>query len=299
MAAIIDKHAEAAEIEGPKIIFAGGSNLAFGLDSKKIEQKFGLPVINMALHANLGLTFILNELKDVTKQDDIVFLSIEYFMPMEGNYDLLENARHFYPECGNYYKRSYLKEAKDYLNETENDFKKLFSANGGPQKEDSIYSRKSFNKNGDLTLYLSMKNMKILDSRENFITPAWNGIEKLNQFYAYSKSKHFLVFFLYPPYAHSQFSRNYQIIEEFQTNMKENLKIPILNTPDDFAFNDSLFFNTIYHLNSEGREKRTQRLIEIFSKNLNLEKDFRYMLSKSEEVIKEDNTVTSKIDNIK
>jgi len=70
----------------------------------------------------------------------------------------------------------------------------------------------------------------------------------------------------------------------------------------DYSVFVSFFFNTIYHLNREGREKRTQRLIEIFSKNLNLEKDFHYMLSKrlkSEEVIKEDNTVTSKIDNIK
>ena len=65
MAAIIDKHEIANGIKQPKLIFAGGSNLAFGIDSELIEKKIGKKVVNLSLHAGLGLEFILNELKDV------------------------------------------------------------------------------------------------------------------------------------------------------------------------------------------------------------------------------------------
>ena len=63
MAAIIDKHAHADSIKAGKIILAGGSNLAFGIDSKQLEETLGMPVVNLGLHAGLGLHFILEELK--------------------------------------------------------------------------------------------------------------------------------------------------------------------------------------------------------------------------------------------
>src|SRR5438105_4157685 len=92
MAAIIDKHKQIDIIKSPKIILGGGSNLAFGIDSKKLETAFNMPVINMGLHAGLGLTFILNELKYSIKKNDIVFLSIEYGLGKEGKYSLKKNT---------------------------------------------------------------------------------------------------------------------------------------------------------------------------------------------------------------
>ena len=38
MAAIIDKHKRLDSIKSPKIILAGGSNLAFGINSGKIRE---------------------------------------------------------------------------------------------------------------------------------------------------------------------------------------------------------------------------------------------------------------------
>src|SRR4051812_8219671 len=67
MAAIIDKHKRINQINSPKIIFAGGSNLTFGLNSEEVEKEFSVPVVNLGLHAGLGLTFILNELKATIK----------------------------------------------------------------------------------------------------------------------------------------------------------------------------------------------------------------------------------------
>ncbi|HPG73671.1 MAG TPA: hypothetical protein PLM49_05215, partial [Bacteroidales bacterium] len=64
MAAIIDKHKRIDSIKSPKIIFAGGSNLPFGIDSKMIQDSLHTPVVNLGLHAGLGLDFMLNELQN-------------------------------------------------------------------------------------------------------------------------------------------------------------------------------------------------------------------------------------------
>lgn len=56
-AALIDKVERLRSIDGPKIVLIGDSNLAFGIDSKKIEEALDMPVVNMGLHAGLGLAF--------------------------------------------------------------------------------------------------------------------------------------------------------------------------------------------------------------------------------------------------
>ncbi len=89
MDAIIDKHHLLENIAPPRMLLCGGSNLAFGIDSKSIQDKIGLPVINMGLNAGLGLNFIMEEIKSAAKPTDIVILSIEYFLNSDGNYGTL------------------------------------------------------------------------------------------------------------------------------------------------------------------------------------------------------------------
>jgi len=86
MAAIIDKHALLENTHPPRILLCGGSNLAFGIDSKRIQDTFGLPVINLGLHAGLGVEFMINEIKLSTKPTDIVIFSFEYLLDPKGDY---------------------------------------------------------------------------------------------------------------------------------------------------------------------------------------------------------------------
>ena len=41
------------------IVLLGGSNVAFGFDSRVLKEKTGMPVINAGLHAGLGLRFMM------------------------------------------------------------------------------------------------------------------------------------------------------------------------------------------------------------------------------------------------
>jgi len=79
-AAAIDKQRLLRETPSPRIVLVGGSSLAFGIDSPTIERELqpGCRVINMGLHAGLGLDFILNEAADGVRQGDVVLLSPGY-----------------------------------------------------------------------------------------------------------------------------------------------------------------------------------------------------------------------------
>src|SRR5258708_4132609 len=61
LGASAEKEKRENSISRPKIILVGGSNLAFGINSEIIEKEFKMPVVNMGLHAGLGLEFTLNE----------------------------------------------------------------------------------------------------------------------------------------------------------------------------------------------------------------------------------------------
>jgi len=74
----IDKNRRLDSLPSPKIVFVGGSNIAFGLNSKEIEDSIHLPVVNMGLHAGLGIYFMLNEIRNHVNKGDIVIFSPEY-----------------------------------------------------------------------------------------------------------------------------------------------------------------------------------------------------------------------------
>ena len=78
VAAQIDKIELLKTTSSPRLIFIGGSNLAFGLDSVKVSHHFGMPVVNMGLDAGFGLKYILNSTKPFLKKNDIVVVAAEY-----------------------------------------------------------------------------------------------------------------------------------------------------------------------------------------------------------------------------
>lgn len=55
--ALIDKVERLKGITEAKIILVGDSNVAFGINSEKIEEELGMPVVNLGLHGALGNAF--------------------------------------------------------------------------------------------------------------------------------------------------------------------------------------------------------------------------------------------------
>lgn len=270
LAAIEDKHKRLGEINGPKIILAGGSNLAFGINSEKMQQELSVPVVNLGLHAGLGLDFIINELKTSIKKDDIVILSIEYFLEKKGSYRLKTYTKTLYPNASKYFKKNIKEDISIHIEKTRKNLKSINQV----RKVDtsfSIYSRKAFNKFGDVVSHLDLFPPQELASRNILTYRIWEGIETLNDFFDYANSIGAHVFFIYPNYPKSEYKKNKKIIDKLHQDLLDNLTIEILNTPQDFIFNDSLFFDSVYHLNKEGRNLRTIRLIELLKNSASVQ----------------------------
>ena len=65
-------------VESPRIIFLGGSNLSFGLNSQLIKDSLKLNPINAGIHASIGLIYMLSNSLEFIKKGDIVVLVPEY-----------------------------------------------------------------------------------------------------------------------------------------------------------------------------------------------------------------------------
>ena len=65
-------------VPSPRIIFVGGSNLAFGLDSHRIQDSLGCHVVNMGLHGGLGIRLPMCDVLEQLRAGDVVVLQMEY-----------------------------------------------------------------------------------------------------------------------------------------------------------------------------------------------------------------------------
>jgi len=183
LAAIHDKHMILKNIENPAVILAGGSNVAFGIDSLAIEKKIGFPVVNLGLHAGLGLDFMLEELKFCVRPGDFIILSTEYFLNRAGSYPLKILIKGLYPMAGSFFEEKAERKklllaspelpAAGFLEWLQN-----FRRSCNNRVEDpAIYNRKSFNSRGDLVAHLNSGAAKNLNSRALLPYYQWEGIE--------------------------------------------------------------------------------------------------------------------------
>ena len=63
LAAVLEKDRLIRSTPSPKIILVGGSNLAFGIDSRMLRDSLNVNIVNMGLYAKLGLRYMLAQVK--------------------------------------------------------------------------------------------------------------------------------------------------------------------------------------------------------------------------------------------
>ncbi len=275
LAAIIDKHEKLKSLSMPATVFAGGSNLAYGLNSEAIASETGRPAVNFGLHGALGLSFMLEELKLSLRNGDSAVLSIEYFLDADGSESHKKRTIAAFPEARKFIRTGMIQQILSqllyYQEITRNNIKGSRFNDSRNKKtvpeNDNIYSRKSFNEVGDVIAHLDMPAAKELSNRRLFRYRYWKEeIQLLNEFYQFCRARNIEVVFMFPAYAESEFKRNSEAILRLYDDLQKNLQIPIAGTPQDFVFNDHLFFDSIYHLNRHGRELRTAKVIELLKR---------------------------------
>ncbi|MBO6118588.1 MAG: hypothetical protein J6P44_08610 [Bacteroidales bacterium] len=254
------------------VIFIGGSNVTFGINSLLLEDSLKMQVINTSIHAGIGMKAMMDEFCKYAKQGDIVVLAPEYHQPY-GSWDgeeALSQLFFLYPYLGKSFNilqwknvfsniPSVLTLKKDYYKHI------LLHKN----TKWSAYALSSFNKNGDIVAHWDKPKTDFRHykpfNEDDFSEKYFNYLSsKIKQ----TEEKGAKVIIVPPVIAKTSFAtlqENVKRVEE--TYKKYNLK---QECPSEvFAFPDSLNYNTPYHLGKQGADKRTLLLVPIIKKYIN------------------------------
>lgn len=270
MGALLDKHQRLKKTPSPKIIFIGGSNLSFGLDSKKIEQKLSMPVVNAGLHAGIGIKYYLNDIKPYIQKGDIVVVVPEYnqfhtnafygnielvavlfdvFAPGKVYVDFIQwwHLLKFIPR----YAASKLKPTTK------------------PNQKVGLYDRKAFNEYGDVYIHWTLPRVAVTPAQPvaNDEPVLSHTISFLKNFQYYVLSRSALMVLVPPVYQSSSYDNQTALINHIMKEI-ERANVPVLARPEKYKFADSLFFDTYYHLTKQGVDIRTSMMIDDIQKVL-------------------------------
>jgi len=264
----IDKHNLLANTRGQKIVLAGGSNLAFGIDSAKIERAMNMPVINMGFSANFGLPRIIADIEPELKSGDILIIAAEYIHFSDYWNGIGEDPCHLI--CSGSFikhKRYKLLVSKNYSFPQNfigylygHKFKRIFA----PSAPDSphTYTRDGFNKYGDYINHLSLESrpckpaakINITNTTNKYLHLYFNILKKIHK-------KGVTVLITYPSYEQESFDVSKDFIYYLDDEFRKNLTV--ISKPQDYRFEQEYIYDgVVYHLNKTGREIRTQRLIK-------------------------------------
>lgn len=264
MASTVDKENRLAKLNVPKIVIIGGSGSAFSINSKLLEDSLKMPVVNMAISYGLGLSFMLEEAKVSIKKGDKILLFTEYYLPKEGSKKLMTLVNDLNPNASTYFKFS----INDWIKFRVFDFQRvgssLFYKIKNMEENDSVMLKTSFNEYGDMVAHLNKPNKRPLKDGEKLYKSLYKSeLEEMNSFTKFCEAKGAKVYFGFPAYPDVEFKKNEEAIKYFEARIKENFTGTVLNTPEASVHPEVEFFDTVYHLNALGREKRTQYLIKL------------------------------------
>ena len=270
---IYDKHELLNRNTEKRIILVGGSSLAFGIYSPYISDSFNIEVINTAIHGGYGLKFMVDDIIPYIHENDIVILAPEYASYFNngfyGNEILVQlidaypkaiqtfSLKQFYLHIGDFCKISILKLrtfSSSFFKEKKN-------------REVGTYERKSFNKCGDIVLHWNKPKENITHKK---IKGQYNkeSIDYIAAFQKNISAKKATLFISYPSLNRSSYNLNKDVINELEQSLKK-INIKTLGSPLSYSFNDSLYFDTRYHLSKEGQFLRTEILINDLKKHIN------------------------------
>ena len=134
----------------------------------------------------------------------------------------------------------------------------------GEESFDSIYKREYFDHNGDFVGHLKMESQDISNSHLFNETLILNdeSIAYLIGFSKYVEEEGAKFFLDYPCVPNGQYSKYKNQIDKVDELLRKEIESNIISYPRDNTLPEDQFFNTVYHLNKEGKYRRTIKLID-------------------------------------
>jgi hypothetical protein len=251
--------------ETPRIIFLGGSNLSFGLDSKLLKDSLFKNPVNMGIHASLGLKYMMSQYLKYAKKGDVVVLVPEYQQYVgdfsEGT-DGEELARIVFDVDINNFFLLNMNQRVQIFSNLPNILKSRLSFDEYLGYEfDFIYSRYVYNEFGDVdTKYLIQKRSFEPQESLNNANINYKLIGDIIQFKNNLKMKGIKLYISFPGYQDTSFNNSKNKIKQIHSILIKN-NFEILGKPEVFSMEHKLMLNSPYHLNKNGVNRRTMLLI--------------------------------------
>jgi hypothetical protein len=280
LAAVLEKDRLIRNTPSPKIILVGGSNLAFGVDSKMMQDSLQLSVVNMGLYAKLGLRYMLAQVRPYIRRGDVVLVVPEYdqFYGKFSEGDNTLNTALLYAPADRIpdFIRSYSVVDVVVRPRVENARRSFLQATAAlfglknkyfPPDTNPVYNRHSFNQYGDAISHLGRKSE---NPDSIYIKPfppfrefSKRSLDDLNDIGDVSREREAHAYFLYPSFLDRAYAINVAPIDTLDAKLHRDMRIPIIGTPQDYVFPGKWFFDTRFHLNLIGREARTVKMIDM------------------------------------
>lgn len=263
-AASIAKQARARAVGSPKVLLVGGSNVAFGVESARLERVLGMPVVNMGLHAGLGFRYMKNEAVQLMGPGDLVVVALEesnYTDPVKDHevlYQMVDRhpaAIRFVP----WWDRPRIMSGLLVLR-----LQSLVKKCTGKwtfAEPHPLYRADGFNDHGDMVAHLALPQPAMLE--EDGLDPTQSALSDrfapiADDLERHARAMGAEVVYTWPVRAESGYDpvRSAAILAGLAAQGRT-----VMGTAGEFVLPDSLFHDTRYHPRHVGRAIRTERLV--------------------------------------
>lgn len=268
---IIMKHNLLRETDSPRILLAGASGTLFGYNSSLLHELTGYPVINMSITLQTGLSFIVNELRYYAMKEDIIILAPEYhfFMKNQTDYRFLAELCMYDPVSIALIEQPY-KIVKPALLEISRVIR-IGSGDILNTESNSVpYTRRDVTRFGDIADSCHIGSVEFYDSWSNDLDieigyPSY-AFHLITEIAGYCDSIGAKLYIFYPAVTDSFYVK--PEITRLAASMSGNINACFLCGPETCVYDDTKFYNTIYHLNTEAAICRTYQLYSLIYEGL-------------------------------
>ena len=260
-------------IKTPKLLLVSGSNTLYGVSCEKMWQVTKLNCVNTALTQELGLDYILNHARNLAKPKDTILMPLEYQLYLSEGVPSELAIDYVFAYDPNYLKSVDLLTQIRYIGGisfqrlTEGIFAKLKPSSSHKKYESRI------NQYGD-----TLDNSKAKMTAKQFEAMAnWTPFtldkytldnyaqKRITEFIDWCKKNNITVIATWPSIVKFDTYQTTGTKDFFQSieNLYQSIGVPVIGKAEDFMYEKPLFFNSVYHLNDEGRDQRTRQILEL------------------------------------
>lgn len=258
----------------PRIIIAAGSSAPYCFISDEIIDAFNMPCVNMGATAYLGAKFYLSAIEPEIKQGDIIILAFEFNIydgsysgeivcnAVENNWSLIKKLPLSYiPKvCTGYFPYA-LDKISIHLTQPE----KI-------ETDQQFYDSFGFSKTGDITAHRELILEKGYNTKDlhniNEKSLDKNLAKSIKAFAKKAEKKGAKVYISPSPINSLSLMENTDI-DAFQRRISDETGVEILGSLQNGVMESKYFYDSNFHLNSEGAKVFTNRFIDELNLALN------------------------------